>query len=134
MRSIDSFSFLRGLSITQIAVEGRAAALNQLTSLDCTRGDQICSFETILFAAFYTTLGTVEGVGIASMQFGTQTSRRLRSGGRNAQEEDEVAGAAEFELNFDVLPTDDDGASGAARAAGVVAMAVLAISGTLALF
>jgi hypothetical protein len=47
--------------------------------------------------------------GVASMQFGTNTSRRLRSGaGRGLQaDEDEVAGASEFELDFTIAKADN---------------------------
>jgi len=103
MRSIDSFTFTRD-NFSQVAIVNKAAAPNLLTTYEPTqcRGYETCWFETILFANFYTSVGAVEGSGIASMQFGTATSRRrLRSGDRDLQEDD-AAAAAEFELEFDV--------------------------------
>jgi hypothetical protein len=99
-----------------------------------TRSCSICSFETMLFANFYTALGSVAGSGVASMQFGTNTSRRLRSGaaaaGRNLQD-DEVAGASEFELDFPIAEA-DNGTSGASSM-GVMSLALLALTGVAAL-
>jgi hypothetical protein len=132
MRSIDSFSFVRDEQsanpITQVAVADRKAALNLLTTYvdsACT-GKDVCNFETILFAAFYTSLGAVFGNGIASMQFGSR--RMLREGGREVQEE--PAAAAEFELEFGVQPTEEvpSGASSVgAMVAGVLAGVVAAL-------
>jgi hypothetical protein len=135
MRRIDSFEFTRAADeinaeVRQVAVQAGAEAPNLLTSLDCKSGYQTCSFETILFAAFYRSAGSVAGSGIASMQFGG-SARRLRSGGRNAQEDD-VAGAAEFELDFDIVATVDDESSDASRM-GTMSMALVAIAGAVAL-
>ena len=98
MRSIDLFTWSRTLpsEVTQAAIISRGTvAANQLTTLNLCRGLPICSFETILFANFYTALGSVAGSGVASMQFGSNTERHLRSGaGRSLQEDDEVAGAS----------------------------------------
>jgi hypothetical protein len=123
MRSIDDFTWSRpipgGTSITQPAITGRnRPAANQLTTLTCTPGSDMCSFETILFAAFYTSAGAVLGSGVASMQFGsTDTSggRRLRGDteGRDLQEDD-AAAASEFELDFDVGQATAQATSGAA--------------------
>jgi hypothetical protein len=110
MRSIDDFTWTRSTPnvVNQPAIIGRnVVANNQLTTLDCLPGDAICTFDTILFAAFYTTPGAVLGSGVASMQFGTTDNgvgRRLRGetgDGRDLQADD-AAAAAEFELDFDV--------------------------------
>jgi hypothetical protein len=127
MRSIDDFTWSRNSpnTVNQPAIVGRnRVAANQLTTLVCTGGQQICSFETILFAAFYTTPGAVLGAGVASMQFGTTNNgRRLRgdSEGRDLQEDD-AAAAAEFELDFDVAQATAEGTSGAASYGMVASM------------
>ena len=129
MRSIDSFSFVRDTTVTQDAVVNGAAASNGLTSLDCGAGYAICSFETILFAAFYTSAGTVAGSGVASMQFGG-SARRLRNGGRDLQA-GQAAATSEFNLDFQTLPSTDTQSSDAATTSGVLAMTLLAMSGAL---
>merc|ERR1712087_154999 len=106
MRSIDSFTFIRD-DFSQVAIVGGNEAPNLLTTYtpSLCRGYVTCWFETILFANFYTSVGAVEGSGVASMQFGTAQSRRqLRSDDRQLQEDD-AAAAAEFELEFDVAQT-----------------------------
>lgn len=112
MRSIDQFVWERDYGgsiglVTQVAVENGQAAANQLTELDCTPGDEVCVFDTILLALFYQLPGSVDGSGIASMQFGNgQPSQRrgLRSQ-RDLQQDDGVAaGLAEFELSMELIP------------------------------
>jgi hypothetical protein len=130
MRSIDDFSWSRVSPnvVNQPAIVGpNKIAANQLTSLDCDSGYEMCSFETILFAAFYTTPGAVLGSGVASMQFGstdnTPNARRLRGEtgeGRDLQEDD-AAAAAEFELDFDVAQALPQGTSGAGSVSVVAA-------------
>ena len=131
MRSVDEFTWTRG-ALEQPAIIGRnQEANNGLTDLTCTPGDAMCRFETILFAAFYTSLGTVSGSGVASMQFGStdrSQGRRLRSGAvdeaRDLQEE-EAAAAAEFDLDFDVAQATFESTSDAARAFGGMLMGSL---------
>ena len=109
MRSVDDFAFTRGLDIRQSAIEGNREAGNLLTTYDfaACEGTLVCRFSTILFAQFYATPGTVTGEGVASMQFGDlktgETRRQLRA---EREERDlqaaDAAGAAEFDLNFEV--------------------------------
>jgi hypothetical protein len=134
MRSIDSFSFIRdpdsGNPIEQVAIVNQAEAVNLLTSYtnaDC-KGTLVCHFSTILFANFYTSVGSVDGTGIASMQFGS--ARRLRSDDRNLQEDS--AAAAEFELEFGVAATLET-PSGASSIGAMVTTGLLALSGVAAL-
>jgi hypothetical protein len=140
MRSIDLFTWSRALpapGVTQAAIIARdTPAANQLTAYLPCRGFGVCSFETILFANFYTALGSVAGAGVASMQFGTNASRRLRSGaaaGRDLQDE-EVAAAAEFELDFTINKADDVVGTSGASSMGTMTMAVLAIAGVAGMF
>jgi len=112
MRYIDSFDFQRDYGgqiglVLQPAVENREAASNQLTDLYCTPGDEVCAFETILFAAMFRTPGAVTGSGIASMQFGSEPTvsrRNLRQSSRDLQEDDSIAATAEFDLDVEVVP------------------------------
>jgi hypothetical protein len=88
-----------------------------------------------LFANFYTALGSVAGSGVASMQFGSNTARRLRSGaGRSLQADDEEAGASEFDL--DVSVNEDNTVLQASDADGMslMAMGFLAVAGVAGLF
>jgi hypothetical protein len=66
------------------------------------------------------------------MQFGTNISRRLRSGDRNLQ--DDVAGASEFELDLSTTKADNFQGTSGASGMGTMTMAVLAVAGVAGLF
>ena len=131
MRSVDDFTWSRSFpnTVNQPAIVGRnVVARNDLTTLVCTPGSLYCNFETILFAAFYTTAGAVAGSGVASMQFGSTDNGIGRRNLRGDEEErmlqdDDAAAAAEFELDFDVQQATPYGTSSAASF-GVVASGV----------
>ena len=150
MRSLDEFTFTRdngpagpdASDISQAAIIGyNQEATNGLTSLTCSNGLDVCVFETILFAAFYSAVGVVLGSGTGSMQFGT---RRLR-----ALQRSESAAAADFDLYLGVLDTgkpnsenrgtgpgavqDGSDGSGAATSGGVMAATALVVAGAFAL-
>jgi hypothetical protein len=132
MRSIDSFTFIRSdvtPPIEQPAITGpNTASNNGLTAVTCSRGLAQCWFETILFAAFYASPGSVGGEGVGSMQFGdSPTGRRLR-----ALQEEEAAASSEFNLDFGVNPTVDTVTSGAASSR-VMAAAALVVAGAFAM-
>ena len=133
MRSIDDFTFNRGGTIQQVAIDGGNEAANLLTTYNSAAclGAEFCRFSTILFAQFYATPGAVNGAGVASMQFGDGTGRRaLRaSSGRDLQ--GDGAGAAEFDLQFDVAQaearTQSSGAtSSTSIAAGAMSLVAIA--------
>jgi hypothetical protein len=138
MRSIDLFTWSRAVpnAVTQAAIIARdTVAANQLTTYELCRGDLICSFESILFANFYTALGSVAGSGVASMQFGTNKSRRLRSGaGRSLQEDDEVAGASEFDVDFSISQGAEPQGTSGANSMSLMAVGFLAVAGVAGLF
>jgi hypothetical protein len=133
MRSIDSFTWTRALplpGVSQAAIIARdTVALNQLTIMDDCRGLWICSFESILIARFFTSLGVVTGSGVASMQYGSNVNRRLR-----ALQDDEAV-SSEFEMDFSIKRTDNNvqGTSGASSM-GVMALTILALTGVAAFF
>jgi hypothetical protein len=140
MRSVDDFFFSRPAStavpagVRQDAIVENAEAGNLLTSYtpsDCA-GSLVCTFSTILFAQFYTSRGEVNGAGVASMQFGTTTptTRKLRAGAREAQED--AAGAAEFDLQFDVNIAEVTADSGASTI-GALFVSIAALFGAAAL-
>jgi hypothetical protein len=113
MKYIDSFAWQRDYGgvigvVIQPAVENREAASNRLTNLYCTSGDEVCAFESILFAAMFRTPGAITGNGIASMQFGNDPAvsrRNLRQSSRALQEEEPgVVATAEFQLDMEVIP------------------------------
>jgi hypothetical protein len=135
MRSVDSFNFIRSdvaPVVSQPAITDGAESNNGLTSLTCTRGDTQCSFETILFAAFYTAVGTVGGEGVASMQFGNSPDGRR--GLRALQAEPDAAAASEFVLDFGINPTADTNIpSGAASSSRVLAATALVVAGAFAM-
>ena len=139
MRSIDDFAFTRTDGTRQVAIQDGAEAGNLLTSYNaatCT-GAQFCRFSTILFAQFYATPGAVGGEGVASMQFGgaagTVSGRRALREGCDLQGDE--AGAAEFDLNFDVAQADalDRFQSGAGSASMGAAMSMAAIAAVAAM-
>jgi hypothetical protein len=134
MRSVDEFAFTRGTTIRQSAVEANQAAGNLLTTYtpaDC-RGALVCRFSTILFAQFYATPGTVSGLGTASMQFGSSNGRRQLRVDRDLQAADS-AGAAEFDLNFEVAQAEAQSDSGAGSTSMVAAMTMAAFAAVAAL-
>ena len=127
MRSVDDFTWSRTFPnvVNQPAIVGRnVVARNDLTTLECVPGSLYCNFETILFAAFYTTAGAVAGSGVASMQFGSTNNgigRRLRGEDQERMlQDDDAAAAAEFELDFDVTQATPYGTSSAASVGAIV--------------
>lgn len=82
MGSIDRFTFWQGYVSQEAVVNGRAA-INALTALYCSRGFEICYFETLLGAAFFQGPSTVEGSGFATLQFGSN------SGGRRLDDQEQ---------------------------------------------
>ena len=133
MRSVDKFEFTRGTTIRQSAVEDNTPAGNLLTTYtpaDC-EGALVCRFSTILFAQFYATPGQVSGAGTASMQFGGTARRQLRAE-RDLQAADS-AGAAEFDLNFEVAQAEAQSDSGAGSTSMGVAMTMAAFAAVAAL-
>jgi hypothetical protein len=146
MRSLDEFTFTRdngpagpdASDISQPAIIGyNQEATNGLTSLTCSNGIDVCVFETILFAAFYTQVGVVLGSGTGSMQFGPG-ARRLRA--LQGADRSESAATSDFDLYLGVLkdnspPVKDDNKdndSGAATS-GVMAATALVMAGAFAL-
>jgi hypothetical protein len=132
MRSIDEFTFTRDLISQPAITSANTQSDNGLTSLSCTSGADVCSFETILFAAFYTTAGTVAGSGTGSMQFGG--ARRLRALQATLPE---AAATSELELDFGINAPGVDSTnlrdgSGAANS-GVMAGAALVMAAAFAL-
>jgi len=102
-----------------------------LTEIDDCRGEVACVIKTILFATFYTRVGVVTGSGSATMQFGTTGSdgntdvtRKLRGAERHLQAGDEdVAGAGEFDVNFQINSNDAfQSASGASSSMSILAL------------
>jgi hypothetical protein len=75
MGSIDRFTFWQGY-VSQEAVVGGKEAINGLTDVYCTQGDELCVFETLLSAAFFQGPSTVDGTGFATLQFGSNSASR----------------------------------------------------------
>jgi hypothetical protein len=72
MRAVDSFSFYRdqagGAQITQEALARGESANPSLTTLTCVRGTELCYFDTLLKAEFFSGAGSVQGFGEAWLQ------------------------------------------------------------------
>jgi hypothetical protein len=91
MRRIDSM-YLSRLDIPgviQYAVEGGQEDFYGMSKVLCTRGSTICRVETIIRAEFFASPGVITIGGIATLQFGTHSSRRLSNDHRYLQEEGE---------------------------------------------
>ena len=130
MRSIDSFTFTSRLfpAISQPAITApNTASDNGLTTVTCTAGVDMCWFETLLFAGFYGSPGTVAGEGIGSMQFGAN-ARRLRG-----LQEDDAAATSEFNLDFGVVPVYDNRWRSGAASSGLMAVTAVVAAGILAM-
>jgi len=143
MRKIDSFEFTSSNGLVQAAVlDGTAVDL--LTAHSSCDNLATCTWSTILRAEFYTPLTAAEGgvaggrvvtgSGVASMRFGDGTGRRLQKeadtegyDGRELQEED-GAGASEFDLTFEVNPAAPLDESSAASVAYGLVFALLGLS------
>jgi hypothetical protein len=130
MRSLDEFTFSRNAgAISQEAIVGyNQEATNGLTSLTCSNGADVCVFETILFAAFYSNVGVVLGSGTGSMQFGARRLRALQASGRS-----ESAAASDFELDLAVNPVGRDRGGSGAATSGVMAATALVVAGAFAM-
>jgi hypothetical protein len=116
MKSILWFTFILldengdQTSVIQKAVVDGAEASNGLTRLICEQGAIQCSIETILVADFYAGNGTVDGFGVATMQFGTLASgRRLGRGPlssssseRDLQTDEDDGSSQEISVQFKV--------------------------------
>jgi hypothetical protein len=97
MRSIDNFMFIQDIIIQPAIIGYNQESSNGLTILTCSNGDEVCVFETILFAAFYSTAGVVLGSGTGSMQFGARRLRVLQT------DRSEAAATSKFGLDLGVL-------------------------------
>jgi hypothetical protein len=63
------------------------------------------------------------------MQFGTNTSRRLRTGAGRSLQDDEVAAASEFDLDFSIAQGNDVKSTSGANSISLMAMGFLAVAG-----
>jgi hypothetical protein len=83
MRSVDSFYFSKNdTDFLQFAIEGgQSDFLGFTVEMNCERGSEICSFDTIMRADLFSTTGVVVGHGVATLQFGNANSRRFLSAG-----------------------------------------------------
>jgi hypothetical protein len=98
IRRIDAFAFFQDTK-RQVAVEPvNKPAASGLTELYCESGSELCYFETILDAKFFTKVGQVTGLGAASLQFGSSSSQR-----RVMQQMDEdISRTRGFDMTFNV--------------------------------
>lgn len=112
MRGIRDFSYYRDYGgqigiVTQVAIEYSQAASNFLTTLDCTPGDLVCSFDTILFASMFISPGFVEGSGTAELQIGSGSGRKRRLNAESRSSYRLLQGASgdsQFDLEMELQP------------------------------
>merc|ERR1712014_326432 len=91
----------------QNAIGSGAADANGLTTFTGCNGQDVCVFDSILFAQFYETVGQVSGDGIATLQF-APTARRLRANGEIVSRKlQQAESAADFGLSVDVNAIND---------------------------
>lgn len=114
MNNIDSYTWRRqdpevgGVlppETYQNAIGSGTADANGLTTFTGCNGQDVCVFDSILFAQFYETVGQVSGDGIATLQF--DTARRALKGSRRQLQQADADAASEFGLNVDVNALDD---------------------------
>merc|ERR1712188_133728 len=95
MNNIDSYTWKRqdpdvgGVTppeIYQNAIGAGTADGNGLTTFSACNGQDVCVFDSILFAPFYQTQGAVSGDGIATLQFDTARRARALKGSRKLQQ------------------------------------------------
>eukprot|EP00529_Nitzschia_sp_RCC80_P024883 CAMPEP_0113465512 /NCGR_PEP_ID=MMETSP0014_2-20120614/13778_1 /TAXON_ID=2857 /ORGANISM="Nitzschia sp." /LENGTH=524 /DNA_ID=CAMNT_0000357673 /DNA_START=426 /DNA_END=2000 /DNA_ORIENTATION=+ /assembly_acc=CAM_ASM_000159 len=76
MRHVTYFKFVRPeTNFTQWAVQD-TVGVEPFSSLTCQQGSTQCVIEVFLLAGFYTSPGTIDASGSATMQLGEATSRR----------------------------------------------------------
>merc|ERR1711907_912798 len=93
--------------IYQNAIGAGTADGNGLTTFSACSGQDVCVFDSILFAQFYQTPGAVSGDGIATLQF-APTARRLRANGESISRKlQQAESAADFGLSVDVNAIND---------------------------
>jgi len=107
MRSILSMYFHRpDLPATiQYAVEGGQVDFYGMSQVGCERGSSICWIETVIRAEFFSTPGVVRIAGIASLQFGSGSTRRDLS----SSPEDDDAVDTEFDRQLQNQASEDRG-------------------------
>merc|ERR1711907_15309 len=96
MNNIDSYTWRRqdpevgGVlppETYQNAIGSGTADANGLTTFTGCNGQDVCVFDSILFAQFYETVGQVSGDGIATLQFDTaRRARALKGSARKLQQ------------------------------------------------
>ena len=122
MKYIEYFKYVKNATevggddgITQDAVVDRVEASNGFSRLTCDRGSTQCSVETLLLGSFYAGTGTVDAYGLATMQFGDQsTDDALPAGSRRSLQEQTDEVQQEFEIPFQLTPSDGQGATSTA--------------------
>merc|ERR1711877_69108 len=113
-----------------------SADANGLTTFTGCNGQDVCVFDSILFAQFYETVGQVSGDGIATLQFDTARRARALKGSRRQLQQADAASASEFGLNVDVNALDDGpgmlAPAGSSAATSFGMSAVVAFGGLVA--
>lgn len=105
MREIEEFEYRREIpfSTKQEAIQNGLA--DQLTLISCRPGSVVCAFDTILFADFFTSEGTISGSGLAFLQIGDSSNEDDSEEGRRLSG---LAGnGVGFTINIQVVPVDE---------------------------
>ena len=115
MRSIDEFEFIsKGLAqpaVTDGKEVGGTTSKNGDTLIICPRGYTVCAIKTDLNPTFFGRDGKIQGTGMATLQFGTETDRRkVRTKVRILQDESSdpsYAGTSPFSVEFNVVKSEE---------------------------
>lgn len=111
MRRIDWFTWSRDdIPVSQEAIVGSLGALNGLTDLNCDLGAVQCSLETLLNSLFFEGPGYTNGIGSATMQFGSGSRSRHLQGGWDSTWDRDLQSASPREIGipeFGIEPVED---------------------------
>jgi hypothetical protein len=117
LKFIDEFTFEQDDRQQESITSGTGGeAADQLTQVSCTPGSELCAFETLLSAEFFTAQGTVNGTGTAYLQLGRETmefeQRRLQFSGDSDEARDQPqyllnARPTRFDFSIKTMPVDD---------------------------
>lgn len=117
LKFIDQFAFEQeGREQVAIRSGARGTAADKLTEVSCIAGSELCAFETLLSAQFFTEEGTVFGAGTAYLQLGQvnreSPQRRVQVGSNVAEARENPqdlldARPTKFEFVIKTVPVED---------------------------
>lgn len=111
MRDLEQFTFRRQdpSSIQQVAIAAGTGGqpADPLTVVSCIPGAIVCAFETMLQADFFSSEGTVMGIGSVFLQVGDGDSSTERRLGEGDSSTDKLNTPQSFIMSFDLVATEN---------------------------